>query len=186
MTMAISDAQLVAQVLQGRAAAFEALVRRHLESTWAIALAWTGDPDDAEDVCQDAFVSALERLPGLRDRERFAAWLAAIVRNRARNVVRNRSAREALPLDAASAASLEDPARDAERAGLRRDLDAALDGLTATQREVLLLHDVEGWRHGEIAVRTGLAEGTIRYHLHRARRSLRRRLSGRYAEEVVR
>ncbi|HKY60159.1 MAG TPA: sigma-70 family RNA polymerase sigma factor [Gemmatimonadota bacterium] len=184
--MSISDAELIAEVLRGRTQAFEALVRRHLDAAWAVALARTGNPEDAEDVCQDAFITALERLPGLHDRARFAGWLLEIVRNRALNLVRAREVRDALPLEAASpAAGPESPARDAERAVLRQDLVGALDLLTAVQREVVLLHDVEGWRHAEIAARIGLAEGTVRYHLHQARKALQERLAGRYPKEVV-
>lgn len=184
--MPISDAELIAQVLAGRADAFETLVRRHLDAAWTVALARTGSPDDAEDVCQDALLAALERLGDLREPARFAGWLLEIVRNRALNVVRTRGVRDALSLEAAAlAASAGSPARDAERAALRQDLVRALDGLTAVQREVVLLHDVEGWRHAEIADRIGLAEGTVRYHLHQARKALQRRLAGRYSEEAV-
>lgn len=181
-----SDAELIAEVLRGGTWAFEALVRRHLTAVWTTALARTGDPDDADDVCQDAFVIALERLPGLRHPDRFPAWLLEIVRNRALNLTRARRVRQALPLEAAApAAGLESPSRDAERAILGDNLRAALDGLTPTQRRVVLLHDVQGWPHAEIAARIGIAEGTARYHLHAARQALRRRLAGRYAKEVV-
>lgn len=180
-----SDAELIALVLMGRADAFEALVRRHLDAAWAVALLRTGNPDDAADVCQDAFLAALERLTDLRDPSRFAGWLREIVRNRALNLVRARSVRDAVPLEAAFPVATENPAGDAERAVLRRDLGEALDGLTAIQREIVLLHDVEGWRHAEIADRIGLAEGTIRYHLHRARKVLQGRLAGRYSKEAV-
>jgi len=184
--MPLSDAELIAQVLQGRADAFETLVRRHLDAAWAVALARTGSPDDAEDVCQDALLSALQRLPDLRDPERFAGWLLEIVRNRALNLVRARRVRDALPLDAVGpTAAADSPAREAERAILREDLVQALDGLTAVQREVVLLHDVEGWRHAEIAARIGVAEGTVRFHLHQARKALHARLAGRYAKEVA-
>lgn len=184
--MPMSDAELVDLVLEGRADAFEALVRRHLDAAWAVAIARTGCPEDAQDVCQDAFLAALERLPGLRDRTRFPGWLLGIVRNRALNLVRARRVRDALPLETAAAAEGgPSPSREAERAVLKDDLREALDRLTPIQRQVVLLHDVEGWRHMEIADRTGLAEGTVRYHLHQARKALQERLAGRYAKEVV-
>ena len=69
-----------------------------------------------------------------------------------------------------------DPGREAERSALREDLLGALAVLDETRREVTLLHDVEGWRHAEIAERLGMPEGTVRYHLHEARRTLRERL----------
>ncbi|MFN2384380.1 MAG: RNA polymerase sigma factor [Gemmatimonadota bacterium] len=183
--MTESDAQLIHAVRSGRPDAFEALVRRYLRSAYAVALARTGVPEDAEEVCQDAFLVALERLADCREPDRFAGWLFEIVRNRALNLVRARTVRATAPLDeAATAGGHDTPLHDAARAGLRGHLLAALDRLTATQREVVLLHDVDGWRHREIATRLGLAAGTVRFHLHQARKALRAQLAGRYAEEV--
>lgn len=184
-----SDAELVAEALRGQPAAFEGLVRRHLRAVFAIALARTGNPEDAEDVCQDAFVAALEGLSGLEDPDRFVGWLLRIVRNRALNTVRARSIRALEPLEAAEGADMADddgPATAAERIDLRADLLEALGTLTEIQREVVLLHDVDGWRHAEIADRLGMPEGTVRYHVHQARSALRARLDGRYAPEIGR
>ena len=183
-----SDAELVAEALRGRPAAFEALVRRHLRAAFAIALARTGNPQDAEDVCQDAFVAALERLAELEEPDRFVGWLLRIVRNRALNTLRARSVRAAEPLEAAegTGGTEDDGAAAAERIGLRADLLEALGTLTEIQREVVLLHDVDGWRHAEIADRLGMPEGTVRYHVHQARSALRARLDGRYAPEIGR
>ena len=81
------DAVLVARARRGEPAAFEALVRRHYRAAFAVALAVLGNRMDAEDVCQDAFVVAAERLDECRQPEKFAAWLLQVVRNRARNYV---------------------------------------------------------------------------------------------------
>lgn len=187
VTMAGSDRDLVREALRGRTAAFEALVRRHLRAAYAVALARTGSPQDAEDVCQDSFIAALERLSSLRDPERFRAWLLQIVRNRALNVIRSRRVRPEEPIGAAAEfGGGADPAREAERSALRDDLLSALAGLDETRREVALLHDLEGWRHAEIAGRLGMPEGTVRFHLHEARKALRARLSGRYGKESER
>lgn len=180
-----SDRDLVKAALRGRTVAFEALVRRHLRSAYAVALARTGSPHDAEDVCQDALIAALERLSTLRDPDRFGAWLMEIVRNRALNLIRSRKVRSEEPIEEASArGGGPDPGREAERSALREDLLGALAVLDETRREVTLLHDVEGWRHAEIAERLGMPEGTVRYHLHEARRTLRERLAGRYGKEI--
>lgn len=186
MTMPGSDRDLVKEALRGRTVAFEALVRRHLRVAYAVALARTGSPHDAEDVCQDAFIAALERLATLRDPDRFRAWLLEIVRNRALNVIRSRRVRSEEPIEAAELGGGPDPLREAERSALREHLLAALAVLDETRREVALLHDVEGWRHAEIAERLGMPEGTVRYHLHEARRTLRERLAGRYGKEIHR
>jgi RNA polymerase sigma-70 factor (ECF subfamily) len=185
MTMPGSDRDLVQAALRGRTVAFEALVRRHLRAAYAVALARTGSPHDAEDVCQDAFVAALERLATLRDPDRFAPWLLEIVRNRALNLIRSRRVRSEEPIEAADErGGGPDPGREAERSALREDLLAALAALDETRREVTLLHDVEGWRHAEIAERLGMPEGTVRYHLHEARKTLRERLAVRYGKEL--
>ncbi len=180
-----SDATLVARARQGSAEAFEALVRRHLKASYAVALAQLGEPADAEDVCQDAFVTALKRIEECRKPDQFGAWLLTIVRNRAHDYRRYRGIREALPLDAAYEASGgADPHREAERSELREDLVGAMRGLSETQREVVLLHDFEGWSHKEIGEKLGISDGSARVHLFKARKTLRERLSGRHKEET--
>jgi RNA polymerase sigma-70 factor, ECF subfamily len=179
MNVAGTDSRLVARALAGEPQAFEELVRRHLRSAHAVALGVLGNPADAEDVCQEAFLTALEKLEECRDPKRFAAWLMRIVRNRALNFRASRSLRQGVPLEeAAEKAGGGDPAREAERSELRGRLLAALAGLPESQREVVLLHDLEGWRHREIAELLGTSEGAVRVRLHEARRSLRTELEG--------
>jgi RNA polymerase sigma-70 factor (ECF subfamily) len=171
-----SDSELVGRARQGDAEAFGVLVRRHLQAAYAIALARLGEPADAEDVCQDAFVLALERLDDCRDPARFSAWLFTIVRNRALDFQRFRSVRRAAPLDSIEVASASSPARDVENAELSAALLQAMTGLTQLQREVVLLFDLEGWSHREIAERLGISAGSARVHLHNGRKALRLRL----------
>jgi RNA polymerase sigma-70 factor (ECF subfamily) len=169
-----SDAVLVSRARLGDSAAFEVLVRRHLKSCYAIALARVGGPDDAEDVVQDAFIAALEKLEDCRTPDRFAPWLFEIVRNRAHNYRRYHAVREALPLtEALTVGGRDDPLRDAERLQLKEHLLTALQTLTELQREVILLFDFEGWAHREIAEKLGISEGAARVHLSNARRALR-------------
>jgi RNA polymerase sigma-70 factor, ECF subfamily len=173
-----TDARLVDRAREGDRAAFEILVRRHLGSVYAIALAELADARDAEDAVQDAFITALERLDECRDTSAFGAWLRQIVRNRARSVRRREKIRQTEQLDTVAVrTSREDPERDLARVQLRTRLEAALGTLTDTQRTVVLMHDLEGWRHREIAVELGLPEGTVRSHLFFARRTLRERLA---------
>lgn len=177
-----SDAALVARALAGDADAFETLVRRHFRAAYAVALAFTREPADADDVCQDAFVRAYERLGDCRQPDRFGAWLAQIVRNRARNRLAYFRIRRALPLASAEdrASTRASPSADAEREELRRALLSALGRLPSIQREVVMLHDLEGMKHGEIAELVGCSEGMSRRHLSDARRVLRRELADRY------
>jgi RNA polymerase sigma-70 factor, ECF subfamily len=167
-------ADLVERSLAGDAAAADRLVRSHMGAAYAVALAITRNTHDAEDVAQEALLQALERLAECRDPSRFAGWLLRIVRNRAFNHRRYRAIRAADPLEEAVAAPTRDgPDRDAERADLRRRLTAAVGHLTETQRQVLLLHDLEGWKHREIGEFLEMPEGTVRYHLFNARRAVR-------------
>jgi RNA polymerase sigma-70 factor, ECF subfamily len=181
--MAAETARLVRLARSGDSSAFEELVRRHLKAAYAVALAVTGDADDAQDVAQDSFVVALERLEDCADPDRFSAWLLKIVRNRALNLRRSRTRRAAVPLHEVAVAATHDPARDADRSILREQLLEEMQSLTELQRQVLLLHDLEGYRHREVAEALNISEVSSRVHLFAARRALRSRLTGRYHHE---
>jgi RNA polymerase sigma-70 factor (ECF subfamily) len=168
-----SDALLVARVRRGDRAAAEALAQRWLRACRAVALAVTREEADADDVCQDAFVTAMERIDDCREPARFGAWLMRIARNRATDQLRAR-ARPVLSLEGMEIESADaSPQRQAERGDARGRLLAALGELPQERREVLLLHDLEGWTHREIAERMGLPPGTVRSHLHHARKRMR-------------
>jgi RNA polymerase sigma-70 factor (ECF subfamily) len=173
-----TDARLVRRARDGDRSAFESLVRRYLKTAYAVALAELADPRDAEDAVQDSLITALERLDDCRDPAAFAGWLRRIVRNRARSVRRRERVRETDSLESVggTAASWHDPARDLDRSELRHRLETALVSLTDVQRRVVLMHDLEGYRHREIAVDLDIPEGTVRSHLFFARRALREQL----------
>jgi RNA polymerase sigma-70 factor, ECF subfamily len=176
---------LVRSARGGDAAAFEQLVRLHLRAAYGVAFAVTNDPNDAEDVTQDAFITALERLEECKDPHRFSGWLLRIVRNRALNLRRSQSVRAAKPLaEAVDAPSLSNPERDAGRTMLREELSAAMNELTETQRQVVVLHDLEGYRHREIGELLGISEGASRFHLSTARGLLRGLLTNRQNGET--
>ena len=167
------DGTLVERVRRGDAAAFEALVRRHYRAAYAVALSLLGNGMDAEDVCQDAFVRALERIDDCRRPDRFAAWLLRIVRNRAHNYREYRRVREAADVEAVPAAGSQDSGRDLERSDLRGRLEDALGQISEIQRQVVLLHDLEEMKHRDIAEILGISEGMSRQHLFNARKALR-------------
>lgn len=178
-----TTASLVERARRGEAAAFEALVRAHLRPAHAVALAVLGSFCDTEDVVQEAFMTALDKLDDCRDPARFTAWLLQIVRNRAKNARDYLRIREASPLDPAhEAPAHESPALRAEHAELRERLLRALSILTDAQREVILLHDLEGWQHREIASALQCSEVMSRQHLFQARRALREELGGEMKE----
>lgn len=148
-----------------------------MRAAYAVALAVLGRPADAEDVAQEAFVVAIERLDRCRDPDRFSGWLLEIVRTRALNALTSlnrRTRRGAADTGVEELGAASDPPGDS---GLHRRLLDALATLTAPQREVVLLHDLEGWTHAEIAEALDLSEVNCRQHLFTARRALRRQLA---------
>ena len=176
------DATLVADARAGDSAAFTALVRRHLPAAYAVARAIVIEPADAEDVCQEVFAVLLSRLDECRPAEAFRPWLLRSVRNRAISFTRWQRARATRVLGTGPGeqdvpAAGESPLGAAERADVRARLAAALATLPDAQRTVVVLHDVEGWRHREIAALLGVPEGTSRSTLHAARRRLRAQLT---------
>jgi RNA polymerase sigma-70 factor (ECF subfamily) len=169
-----SDAELVVRAQDGDAAAFESLVKRHIRAAHAVALAVLGEMSDADDAVQDAFLSAMQHLESCWPTEKFRAWLLTIVRNRAFDLKRRGRVRSVEILEEGTAQSRDaSPLEMAERSELNERLSAAIGTLTDTQREVLMMHDVEGWKHADIANLLGLAESTVRVHLLHARRKLR-------------
>jgi len=169
-----SDADLVARAQGGDTGAFESLVKRHIRAAHAVAFAVLGEQSDADDAVQDGFLSALQHLGACSPAEKFRAWLLTIVRNRAFDLKRRGRVRSVEMLEEGTAqAHGPSPLDLAERSELNVRLSAAIGMLTDTQREVLMMHDVEGWKHTDIAHLLGLAESTVRVHLLHARRRLR-------------
>ena len=173
-----NDGELVQRARRGDERAFGLLVEKYRRAAYAVAYSVTGRHEDAEDAAQESFLVALQRLEECRSPERFAGWLMTIVRNRSRNLVRRETLRETDPVPLSASTRLPTPDRDTERSELQAVLRSALDALPEVQREIVLLHDLEGWKHREIAERLGLPPGTVRSHLHFARKALREALGG--------
>jgi RNA polymerase sigma-70 factor (ECF subfamily) len=179
-----TDAALVRAVQLGDADAFEKLVRRHLRSAHQAARSLLDDVDDADDIVQDSFIAALQKIDQCRNPARFRPWLIAIVRNRAHDLQRRsrRSSGDPKILEFI-ASDVPGPGRMAARAQLREDLHVAAARLTELQREVLMLHDYEGFQHREVAGQLGISEVSSRFNLHVARKAMRRHLSAEYGNE---
>jgi RNA polymerase sigma factor (sigma-70 family) len=180
-----SDASLVGRARRGDADAFEVLLRRHFRAGYLVAIAQLGERAEAEDACQDAFVKAWEHLEECRDAGRFGAWLLRIVRNTAHNRRDYLRVRRTEPLDA-EAPNQATGSTEAElvRRELGRELRAALAGLRPIQREVVLLHDLDDWRHAQIGALLEISEEMSRRHLSDARKQLRVLLRGRASGET--
>jgi len=171
-----TDGELVRRARKGDEVAFGSLVERYQRAAYAVALSVVGRHEDAEDAAQEAFLVALDRIDECRNPDRFAGWLMTIVRNRSKNLIRRESLRETDQVPPGARSRAPTPDRVTETRELRRTLELALSGLPEVQRQIVLLHDLEGWKHREIAERLELPSGTVRSHLHFARKALREAL----------
>lgn len=177
------DARLVERVRNGEVEAYGELVGRHMRRAFAIAFRILEHREDAEDVVQDAFIRALERIDTLARGRAFHPWLYRIVVNRALNMRRSRSICRTERIPPGTPATVVSPDRSAERAELRRRLKAALDGLPDRQRTIVQLTELEGFSAAEAAEILGISSATARWHLHQARRTLRKALETLKEEE---
>lgn len=161
------DASLVEAARSGDRDAFASLYGRYVRMVHGVLLARVPRAD-VDDLVQDVFLSAMDRLPALRDSAAFAGWLAAIARNRAVDFLRRRR----IPTEELIQ---EPPAHDADTAGALAVL-SEIRALPEAYRETLVLRLVEGLTGPEIAERTGLTHASVRVNLHRGMKQLRARL----------
>src|ERR687895_997091 len=180
-----SDAELVADATHGHAAAFGELASRHELRLRHLARKVLGDPVEAEDVAQDAILTAYLDLGRLRDPERFGSWLYGIGLNLARMRVRARPPRSGIAAGRRVPESTQpSPEQAVEAAELLALVRQALEVLPPAQRDVVLLHYYEGLTCEEIAAVLGRSTGAVRVRLHRARGRLRDQLLTERPEEV--
>lgn len=163
-----SDEELVRLSLSGDSRAFGRLAERHARAVYAIALAHLRRRSDAEDAVQDILLAAFEQLASCRDASLFRGWLLTIARNRARRALVRRRLR-----DVFAGTPPEPAAPTGADAADRRALLGALEALPAATRELVLLHDVAGYEHAELAKALGTTEEASRQTLSRARKRLR-------------
>jgi RNA polymerase sigma-70 factor, ECF subfamily len=170
------EGPLIARARQGDAHAFRALVERHRDRAYGLALRVLRSEPDAEEVAQDAFVRAWRALPGFRGEARFGTWLYAIVMRRAIDraaTLRGRRTRE-VGLDAAGEpAARGDAGQAGERALLAMRLERMMDRLSEAQRAVVTLFYYEERSVEEVSNTLGMPTGTVKTHLSRARAALR-------------
>lgn len=167
------ERELVNAAQHGNADAFSALVRAHQRRAYSVARAITANHEDAEDAVQEGFLHAYRALDRFLLGQPFGAWLHRIVANAALDLTRRRRVREADALPDSLAAGPYDPG---EASDLRGRLYAGLATLSIRQRAVIVLHDIQGFRHGEISRMLGIPDGTARSDLFHARLTLRNAL----------
>jgi RNA polymerase sigma-70 factor, ECF subfamily len=171
VTDAVSEDFLIAQAARGDQRAFERLYRNHVDRVHGLCLRMTRNSASAEDCTQQAFVQAWTALPRFERRSSFATWLHRITVNIV--LMQRRSAIDlvcmAPPEQLEDAFTFDTPLEVAE-------IEAAIDTLPDGARDVLILSGIYGYAHGEVARMLGVAEGTCKAQLHRARQLLRERL----------
>jgi RNA polymerase sigma-70 factor, ECF subfamily len=176
--VAREESALVRRVQQGDTEAFDALVRRYMGRAYRVAYRVLQHREDAEDLVQDSFLRALERIDQCAADRRFGPWFFRILVTQGLNARRQRKRREMAELTEELAPSPGGPEQDAERAAEQERLRSALDGLPKQQQLIVQLAELEGFNSQEIAEMLKLAAGTVRWHLHQARIALRAALAG--------
>lgn len=168
-------ASLVERARQGERRAFETLYRENVGRVYALCLRMSGDADRAEELTQDVFVRAWSRLASFRGDSQFSTWLHRIAVNAVLQKRRGDKRRE-LRVETRDAQELAEAPAARVTSAERMDLERAVAALPEGARAVFVLHDVQGYKHHEIADMMGLAVGTTKAQLHRARRLLREAL----------
>ena len=178
VTSYAADVRLAERCRAGDLAAFEDLYRTHGGRLYAVAYRMLGHADDAEDMLQEVFLTAFRKIASYRGDSSLGTWLYRLGVNVCLDRLRSKARRNELRTDALEA---DDPPLQHGDRGLsvvhRLDLERAIRDLPDGCRAAFLLHDVEGFEHREIASLLGIAEGTSKSQVHKARRRLRSALA---------
>jgi RNA polymerase sigma-70 factor (ECF subfamily) len=172
-----AERELVLRVQQGDTEAFDGLVRAHLPRARYVAARIMRHPEDVEDLIQEAFLRALEKIHTFDPSRAFGPWFVRLLTNLGLDVHRRRAARPEADEAPEPASSAPTPHQDAESGEIRERFDRALAELPPRQRLAVWLFEVDGIDTVEIAERMGVSQVTVRWHLHQGRRALRAALT---------
>ena len=184
-----TDAELASRAKRGDIDAFGELVERFKERAYMIALGFVGNPDDAMDLSQEAFVKAFKAMRTFKEGSDFYPWFYAVLRNTCFNFLRKRKDRRESSLDAAQEYGFDvpdnrpDPSTVLERSELRRLVRSELDNLAPVHKEILILRHYERLSYKEMAAVLECPIGTVMSRLYAARRALQTRLACYMSEE---
>jgi RNA polymerase sigma-70 factor (ECF subfamily) len=178
-----SDVTLVGLAQEGNIEAFETLVERYHSRIYSLTYQMTSNREDAEDLTQEIFIKALQALPKFKGKSSFYTWLYRIGINKTINYRKKRNRRRPLSLDSLEEEKGEgialregdkqcSPDRDMRLQELKVKLNEAIDTLSEKHRTVVIMHDIEGVKHEEIAKIVGVSVGTVRSRLFYARQQL--------------
>lgn len=176
-----AEAALVERCRRGDLGAFEELYRAHAGKLYGLIYRMVGNAADAEDLLQEVFLSAHRKLEGFRGESALGTWLYRLAINSCLDYLRSRAAKTGQLTDALDDKPVLADAGTrsiAEQAVTKMDLERALSQLPAGCRAAFLLHDVHGLEHSEVASALGIAEGTSKSQVHKARLKLRALLAG--------
>lgn len=177
----LTETRLIRKAQAGDAQAIEALIRGHQDALYAFMLRMSGRVDVAEDMVQEAFVRVIRNLDRFDTRFRFSTWLFTI----ARRLYVNHMQKLRPSPDTDAVGEMGDPgdspggmsARGESLSNLRQVIDEALTVLSPLQREIILLFHQQSWSITEIGRHLDMPEGTVKSHLHRARRRMQRAIA---------
>jgi RNA polymerase sigma-70 factor (ECF subfamily) len=172
------ERELLARVQAGDSTAFDLLVQRYLPKARLIARRLMQNPDDADDLVQDAFLRALERIATFDLSRAFEPWFTRLLVNLGLDWRRKQVVRRTESHDPERFAGGTRPDREAERSELRSALQQALEKLPDRQRLIVTLFEIDGRSTEEVADMLQVSQVTIRWHLHQARKALREMLKG--------
>jgi RNA polymerase sigma-70 factor (ECF subfamily) len=181
-TAVARDAALIRRVRAGDGTAFDALVAAYMRPAFQMAYRVVGHREDAEDLVQESFLAAYQYLDSFDVERPFGPWLNRIVLNRGANLRRSRTRRQTEP-EVESVSPAPSALDESTRMEARELLTRALATLSERQRMIVTLFDVDGLTSTEIGERLELAPGTVRWHLHEARRVLRSVLAGYFEDD---
>ena len=171
------ERELIRRILAGDAAAERQLYEAHVDRVFRLAYRMTGDLTQAEDLTQDTFIRAFDKLADFRGESPFGGWLHRVATSVILTGLRQRKRRQSVESvrDDLEWVAGAEPAADPD---LRRTIDRAVGGLDDNHRLVFVMHDMEGYTHQEIATAVDAPVGTIKARLSRARQKLRDALGG--------
>ena len=174
-----NENDFIRQTLAGNTSAFDRLVKMHRTTIYMLVLSYTKNPADAEDLTQQVFIRAYDRLETLRDLNRFLPWLKRIARNTCKNWLRRRSD-SMTDFEAVNETDFAETAPSSEEIALKREIEAvvreAIGALQETDRKLIEGRYIEGASYDQLQVESGLSYAAIANRLKRAKQEIRRRV----------
>jgi RNA polymerase sigma-70 factor (ECF subfamily) len=167
------EADLVARSRRGDAQAFETIYRQHASRIYSLASRMCGSADDGEDLLQEIFIQVYRKLDSFQGNARLGTWLYRLALNHCLDYVRSRRAKMSKMTDTLDREGALEPVARTDTPVARLDLERAIEQLPEGCREAFVLHDIEGFDHKEVGKLLGVAEGTSKSQVFKARLKLR-------------